>query len=255
MSPAEAVAVVAAGVGAGTINTIVGSGTLITFPVLLAVGLPPVTANVSNALGLVPGAVTGAIGYRRELSGQRGRLLRLGAVCLAGGIIGAVLLVTLPSKAFDAIVPILIAAALVLVIVQPRLARFVQSRRSRTGATAPANGGPVLALGMLLASMYGGYFGAAQGVLYLSLMGLLLDDTLQRVNGLKNVLSAMVNGIAATFFIFAAPMDWAAVGLVAGGATLGGVIGARVGRRLPPRVLRALIVIVGTVAIIQLLVR
>ncbi|WP_328916801.1 MULTISPECIES: sulfite exporter TauE/SafE family protein [unclassified Streptomyces] len=255
MSPAEALAVFAAGIGAGTINTIVGSGTLLTFPVLLAVGLPPVTANVSNALGLVPGSVAGAIGYRRELAGQRARLLRLGGVCLVGGVIGAFLLVTLPSAAFDAIVPVLIGAALVLVVLQPRLARAVQARRDRTGAEAPTHGGPVLALGLLLASMYGGYFGAAQGVIYLSLMGLLLNETLQRVNGLKNVLGALVNGVAAIFFIIVAHMDWAAVGLVAAGATIGGLVGARVGRRLPPTVLRALIVVVGVVAIVQLILR
>ncbi|HEY3482035.1 MAG TPA: sulfite exporter TauE/SafE family protein [Streptomyces sp.] len=255
MSPAEAVAVLAAGIGAGTINTIVGSGTLITFPVLLAVGLPPVTANVSNALGLVPGSVTGAIGYRRELAGQRSRLLRLGIVGLIGGFSGAVLLVTLPSKAFDAIVPVLIGAALVLVVVQPRLARALQARRDRTGADTPAHGGVALVLGMLLASMYGGYFGAAQGVLYLSLMGVLLDDTLQRINGLKNVLAAIVNGVAAVFFVFAAHMDWAAVALIAVGATIGGLIGARVGRRLPPVALRALIVVVGVAAIVQLLLK
>jgi len=252
MSPAEAVAVLAAGMGAGTINTIVGSGTLITFPVLLAVGLPPVTANVSNALGLVPGSVTGAIGYRRELVGQRDRLFRLGAVCLIGGAAGAMLLVTLPSKAFDAIVPVLIGAALVLVVLQPRLARVVQARRDADGGAAPRDGGPLLLLGMLLASVYGGYFGAAQGVIYLSLMGLLLDETLQRVNGLKNVLAAIVNGIAALFFIIVAHMDWTAVALVAAGATVGGVIGARVGRRLPPAALRGLIVVVGVVAIVQL---
>ncbi|SEO74961.1 sulfite exporter TauE/SafE family protein [Actinacidiphila rubida] len=252
MSPAEAVAVLAAGVGAGTINTIVGSGTLITFPVLLAVGLPPVTANVSNALGLVPGSVAGAIGYRKELTGQRDRLLRLGTVCLIGGAGGAMLLVTLPSKAFDAIVPVLIGLALVLVVLQPRLARFVQARRDAAGSSAPTDGGPVLLLGMLVASAYGGYFGAAQGVLYLSLMGLLLDEPLQRVNGLKNVLAAIVNGIAAVFFVIVAHMDWAAVGLIAAGATLGGMVGARIGRRLPPTALRGLIVVVGLAAIVQL---
>jgi uncharacterized membrane protein YfcA len=254
MSPAEALAVLAAGVGAGTINTIVGSGTLLTFPVLLAVGLPPVTANVSNTLGLVPGSLTGALGYRRELAGQRHRLLRLGAVGLLGGATGAILLVTLPSEAFHAIVPVLIALALVLVVLQPRLSRAVQARRERLGTGAPAHGGPLLAAGIFLASVYGGYFGAAQGVIYLSLMGLLLDETLQRVNGLKNVLAALVNGVAAVLFIIIAHMDWAAVGLIAAGATLGGLIGARVGRRLPPAALRALIVIVGVAAIVQLII-
>jgi len=255
MSPAEAVGVLAAGIGAGTINTIVGSGTLLTFPVLLAVGLPPVTANVSNTLGLVPGSVTGAIGYRRELAGQRERLMRLGAVGLVGGISGAILLVTLPSKAFNAIVPVLIAIALVLVVLQPRLARAVQARRGRDGSAVPVHGGPVLLLGMLLASVYGGYFGAAQGVLYLSLMGLFLEEPLQRLNGLKNVVAAVVNAVAALFFIVVAHMDWAAVGLIATGATIGGLIGARVGRRLPPMALRGLIVVVGIVAIVQLLLK
>jgi uncharacterized membrane protein YfcA len=255
MSPAEALAVLAAGVGAGTINTIVGSGTLLTFPVLLAVGLPPVTANVSNALGLVPGSLTGAWGYRRELTGQRDRLLRLAVVGLLGGATGAVLLVTLPSEAFHAIVPVLIALALVLVVLQPRLTRAVHARRDRRGTAAPAHGGPLLVAGIFLASVYGGYFGAAQGVLYLSLMGLLLDDTLQRINGLKNVLAAIVNGVAAVLFLFVAHMNWAAVGLVAAGATLGGLIGARVGRRLPPAALRALIVVVGAAAIVQLLLK
>ncbi|MET9217655.1 sulfite exporter TauE/SafE family protein [Streptomyces sp. NPDC088197] len=255
MTLPEALAVFAAGIGAGTINTIVGSGTLITFPVLLAVGLPPVTANVSNSLGLVPGSITGAIGYRGELQGQRPRLLRLGAVALVGGLIGAVLLVTLPSTAFKAIVPVLIAIALVLVVLQPRLARAVQARRDRTGTQAPAHGGTALVVGMLLASMYGGYFGAAQGVLYLSLMGLVLNESLQRVNGMKNVLAAVVNGVAALFFIIVAHMNWTAVGLIAGGAVIGGLIGARVGRRLPPAALRGLIVVVGTAAIVQLLLK
>lgn len=253
MSIWEAVAVCVAGIGAGTINTIVGSGTLITFPVLLSVGLPPVTANVSNALGLVPGSVSGAIGYRRELKGQRRRILRLGAVALVGALTGAALLVSLPPDAFELIVPALIAAALVLVVVQPRLARVVQRRREENGHQAPPHGGPALLGGMGLASAYGGYFGAAQGVLYLALMGLLLDDDLQRINATKNVLSAVVNGVAAVFFLFVADFDWTAVLLVAVGSTVGGQLGARIGRRLPPTALRAVIVLVGLAAIIQLL--
>ncbi|MFJ3764362.1 sulfite exporter TauE/SafE family protein [Streptomyces sp. NPDC090082] len=248
----EALAVFAAGIGAGTINTIVGSGTLITFPVLLATGLPPITANVSNALGLVPGSVSGAIGYRRELKGQKNRVLRLGAVALLGGLIGAMLLLALPSEAFDAIVPVLIGLALVLVLFQPRIAAAVQRRRERTGTEAHPDGGPVLLSGILLASMYGGYFGAAQGVLYLSLMGLLLHDDLQRINAVKNILGALVNGVAAVFFLFVADFDWTAVLLIAVGSTLGGQLGAKVGRRLPPAVLRGVIIAVGIVAILQL---
>ncbi|MEU2657998.1 sulfite exporter TauE/SafE family protein [Streptomyces sp. NPDC007325] len=245
-------AVFAAGIGAGAINTIVGSGTLITFPVLLATGLPPITANVSNALGLVPGSISGAIGYRRELKGQTRRVLRLGAAALVGGLAGAILLLALPSEAFDAIVPVLIGLALILVLFQPRIAAAVRRRRERTGTEAHPDGGPALLVGLTLASMYGGYFGAAQGVLYLSLMGLLLHDDLQRINAVKNVLGALVNGVAAVFFLFVAEFDWTAVLLIALGSTLGGQIGAKVGRRLKPAVLRGVIIAVGVVAILQL---
>ncbi|MFE6739714.1 sulfite exporter TauE/SafE family protein [Streptomyces tubercidicus] len=251
----EAVAVFAAGIGAGTINTVVGSGTLITFPVLLAFGLPPVTANVSNTLGLVPGSISGAIGYRRELTGQRSRILRFSAAALLGGLGGAVLLLALPATAFDTIVPALIAVALVLVVAQPKLSAWVRARRERNGTTAHPDGGPVLLLGLMLASVYGGYFGAAQGVIYVSLMGVLLTEDLQRINALKNVLAAVVNGVAAIFFLFVAHFDWTAVALIALGSTLGGQLGAKVGRRLPPTALRGVIVLVGLLAIVQLLLK
>ncbi|MFD3701286.1 sulfite exporter TauE/SafE family protein [Streptomyces sp. NPDC058646] len=256
MSIWESLAVFAAGIGAGTINTIVGSGTLITFPVLLATGLPPVTANVSNTLGLVPGSISGAIGYRKELQGQGSRILRLGAVSLAGGLAGAVLLLTLPSDSFDTIVPVLIGLALVLVVLQPRLAKALRRHQEAAGAdTGHPDGGPALLGGMLFSSAYGGYFGAAQGVLYLGLMGLLLREDLQRINAVKNVIAAMVNGIAAVVFLFVAEFDWTAVLLIAVGSTIGGQIGAKVGRRLPPTALGAVIVTVGVLAIVQLLVR
>ncbi|WP_149180109.1 sulfite exporter TauE/SafE family protein [Streptomyces sp. TRM49041] len=249
----EMLAVFAAGVGAGTINTIVGSGTLITFPVLLATGLPPVTATVSNALGLIPGSISGAIGYRAELAGQRARVVRLGVAAAVGGLCGAVLLTLLPSTAFETIVPVLVALALVLVVLQPRITRAVQRRRDRTGRTDTArDGGPLLFVGLLLASVYGGYFTAAQGIVYLSLMGMLLNDSLQRLNAAKNVLAAVVNSIAALFFVFAAHFDWTAVALIAVGSTIGGQLGARVGRRLPAKALRVLIVAIGGAAILQL---
>ncbi|THA78747.1 sulfite exporter TauE/SafE family protein [Streptomyces sp. A0592] len=256
MSIWESLAVLAAGIGAGTINTIVGSGTLITFPVLLATGLPPVTANVSNTLGLVPGSISGAIGYRKELRGQRARILRLGSVSLVGGLAGAALLLALPSDSFDTIVPVLIALALVLVVLQPRLAASLRRRQEAAGGdTGHPDGGPLLLGGMLFSSAYGGYFGAAQGVLYLGLMGLLLQDDLQRINAVKNVIAALVNGIAAVFFLFVAEFDWTAVLLIAVGSTIGGQIGAKVGRRLPPTILRGVIVTVGILAIVQLLIR
>ncbi|MFE3493157.1 sulfite exporter TauE/SafE family protein [Streptomyces sp. NPDC059175] len=252
----EALAVLVAGTAAGTINTIVGSGTLITFPVLLATGLPPVTATVSNALGLIPGAVSGAIGYRAELTGQRRRVLRLGLAALIGGLTGAVLLLSLPPTAFETIVPVLVALALVLVVLQPRISRTVQRRREENGAADPhPDGGPLLFVALMLASVYGGYFTAAQGIIYLSLMGMLLHDGLQRLNAVKNVLAAVVNSVAALFFLFVAEFDWTAVLLIAVGSMIGGQIGATIGRKLPPTVLRILIVIVGSAAIVQLLLR
>ncbi|MFE2347980.1 MULTISPECIES: sulfite exporter TauE/SafE family protein [Kitasatospora] len=249
----EMTAVLLAGIAAGAINTIVGSGTLITFPVLLAVGLPPVTANVSNSLGLVPGSLAGAIGYRAELAGQRHRLLRFGTASLLGGLTGAALLVTLPGSAFEAVVPVLILTALVLVVLQPRVARAMAARRA-AGTAAPAtDGGWPLLFCIGLTGVYGGYFGAAQGVLLLALMGMLLPDDLQTINGIKNVLAVIVNGVAALFFLFTSHIDWTAALLIAAGATLGGVLGAKVGRRLPPIALRGLIVLVGLAAVTKLL--
>ncbi|MFG3305878.1 sulfite exporter TauE/SafE family protein [Streptomyces wuyuanensis] len=252
----EAVAIFVAGTAAGTINTIVGSGTLITFPVLLATGLPPVTATVSNALGLIPGSISGAIGYRAELTGQKRRILRLGLAALVGGLAGAMLLLLLPPTAFETIVPVLVALALVLVVLQPRISAAVQRRRERRGTGAPhPDGGPLLFTALMLASVYGGYFTAAQGIVYLSLMGMLLDDSLQRLNATKNVLAAIVNSVAALFFLFVAHFDWTAVLLIAVGSAIGGQLGARIGRRLSPVVLRTFIVLVGTAAIVQLVLR
>jgi uncharacterized protein len=239
-----------AGIAAGTINTVVGSGTLITFPVLLGVGLPPVTANVSNAVGLFPGSFVGAYGYRRELAGQRGRVLRLAPATILGATAGALLLLVLPAGAFKAIVPALIVLALLLVIFGPRLTRWTTARgHAPTEAVTPA-----LWLAAAGTGVYGGYFGAAQGVLFMGFLGLLLTETLQRQNALKNVLAGLVNLVAAIVFVCSTHIDWAAAGLVAAGSIVGGVLGARIGRRLPPAALRALIVVVGIVAIVKLVV-
>lgn len=244
----EAAGVVLAGVFAGTINTVVGSGTLVTFPALLAAGFPPVVANVSNSLGLVPGSLSGAVGYRSELIGQRRRLWQLGSASLLGGICGATLLLTLPPEAFKAIVPVLIAVALVLVIVQPWLAR----RLAHLQLPPQAHASFGLWIGVFLTGVYGGYFGAAQGVLLLGLMGVLVQDSLQRINAVKNVLALLVNLVAGIVFVFIAHVAWLAVLLVAIGSLAGGWLGARVGRRLPPMALRALIVVVGVTAIVEL---
>ncbi|ASF10552.1 hypothetical protein NBRGN_027_01460 [Nocardia brasiliensis NBRC 14402] len=249
----EQLAIFGAGIAAGGINTIVGSGTLITFPALLAFGLPPVTANVSNTIGLVPGAISGVHGYRRELAGQRERLVRLGTASLLGGITGAVLLLTLPANAFKAIVPVLIILALVLVVVQPRLSRWVKARRADGEGPAPKHGGPVLFVAVFATGIYGGYFGAAQGVLLLGLLGVLVHEDIQRLNGVKNVLALIVNGVSALIFIVIADVNWQAVGLIALGSIIGGQLGAKMGRRMPPNVLRAVIVVVGTIAVVRLL--
>ncbi len=253
MTGLEVVAVLLAGVAAGTINTVVGSGTLITFPTLLAVGVPPVTANVSNTIGLVPGSVSGAIGYRRELAGQRTRLLRLGIASLLGGVAGALLLLLLPEEAFDAIVPALIALGCLLVLFQPAIGRRVSAAATARGAETPHGSVWVWVL-VLLISVYGGYFGAAQGVLLMAVLGIGISDSLQRLNGAKNVLAGLVNGVAALVFIAVADVDWAAVGLVALGSVVGGQLGASVGRRLPPLALRIFIVAVGVTALVSFLV-
>ena len=252
MTPWEMAAMLAAGTGAGAVNAVVGSGTLITFPVLLATGLPPVTATVSNGLGLVPGSITAVFGYREELRGQGRRVLLLGIGAVLGGLAGAVLLLTLPASAFERIVPVLVGLALVLVACQPWIAKRVRRRREAGSSPVHRDGGPLLFAGLTLASVYGGYFSAAQGIIYVSLMGMLLDETLQRLNAVKNVLAAVVNSVAAVLFLFFAHFDWTAVVLIAAGSALGGLIGARTGRRFSPAVLRTLIVSVGTVALVHL---
>jgi uncharacterized membrane protein YfcA len=252
VTPFEVVAILLAGVGAGTINPVVGWGTLITFPTLVAFGLPRVTANVSNTVGLVPGSLSGAIGYRRELAGQRGRLLRLGSASLVGGILGAVLLLWLPSAAFDAIVPALIALGLLLVVTGPAISRRVTARAEARGGM-PEHGHWWVWPAILLTGVYGGYFGAAQGVLLMAVLGIGIADDLQRHNATKNVLAMIVNGVAALVFIAVADIDWAVAGLIAVGSVVGGQLGAGVGRRLPPLALRAVIVVVGVTAIVALL--
>jgi uncharacterized membrane protein YfcA len=245
------VALAAAGMWAGTINTVVGSGTLVTFPVLLAFNYAPVTANVTNTLGLVPGSASGAYGYREELGGQWRRTARLACASLVGGVCGAVLLLVLPASAFKAIVPAFIAVALALVVFQPRLTAALDARgRERT-----PHAGPVVMLAVFAAGVYGGYFGAAQGILLLAILGLGLPESLQRINAVKNVLAGLVNLVAAVVFVIVAHIAWDAAALIAVGAALGGVLGARVGRRLPPAVLRAVIVVVGLSAIAQLVLR
>jgi uncharacterized protein len=242
--------VFAAGIFAGGINTVVGSGTLVTFPVLLGVGLPPVTANVSNTVGLFPGSFVGAYGYRRELAGQRRRAIVLSTASIIGAVIGALLLLWLPAGAFKAIVPALILLALVLVVFGRHITRWLAARGRHAGDGVT----PGLWIATLGTGIYGGYFGAAQGVLLMGFLGLFLAESLQRQNALKNVLAGLVNFVAAVVFVATTHIDWVAAGLIAAGSILGGVLGAAVGRRLPPAALRGVIVVVGIVAFVKLVV-
>ena len=278
----RALAIFAAGLAAGTINTVVGSGTLITFPTLLAFGYPPVLANVSNNVGLVPGVASGVYGYRSELGGQRRRLIRLGSASVCGGLVGAILLLTLPQSAFKAHragadrarrgdghhpapageVGGRAAAGAGRPGAPPDggAAQAARRRRRERGSAASvaaaaeeAIGGPVLWVLVFLAGIYGGYFGAAQGVLLIGMLGIALNDSLQRINAAKNVLAGLVNGLAAVVFILATHVDWGVAGLIAAGSIIGGQVGARIGKRLPPWGLRVVIVCVGTAALIKLL--
>ena len=242
-------AVVLAGMGAGAVNAVIGSGSLITFPTLLAVGFSPVVANVSNNIGLVPGSIASALGYRRELEGQGQRARTLALASGSGGLCGAVLLLTLPSQVFDTIVPVLVLAACALMAAQPRLSVWVAGRRAQdardVGLTPMA-----IAFG---AGIYGGYFGAAQGIILLSMLAVFVPDDLRRSNALKNVLAGTVNGVAALIFIVFADVAWDAVALVGLGAVAGGILGAKVGRRVPPVILRTLVVVLGVAVAIRLI--
>lgn len=279
MSVLEMVLIVLAGVAAGTINTVVGSGTLVTFPTLVAFGFPPVTATMSNAVGLVPGSLSGTWGYRRELRGQWKRLRWQLPASLIGSITGAWLLLHLPEQTFKRVVPALLVLALILVVAQPRIQAWARRRAERhapvvvgrgdgssgpevsgggvvTETTAAPTGiGPVrmtaLVLATYAAGVYGGYFAAAQGIILIGIMGILLTNSLQEINAAKNLLSLVVNVVSATFYtIFAFDrIDWAAAGLIAVGTLIGGFVGAHIGRRLSPRWLRGVIVVLGLTAL------
>ncbi|MBN1092573.1 sulfite exporter TauE/SafE family protein [Blastococcus sp. TML/M2B] len=257
MSGWEMVAVLAAGLAAGGINAVVGSGTLVSFPVLLAVGIPPVPATISNSLGLIAGNASGAFGYRRELRGQRRRLLTLLPASVLGGLTGAFLLLHLPASTFEAVVPVLIGLAVTLVAVQPLVQRALKRRRSAGEEEQRVGLGRTAALfgGAYLTGTYGGYFAASQGVLQIGIFGLLLRESLQRLNALKNVLTLAVNTVAAGAYVVVATdrVDWAAAGLLAVGSLIGGYVSSRYGRKLPEPVLRTAIVALGLVAIAVLL--
>ena len=250
MSALQALAIAGAGLVAGTVNTVVGSGSLITFPTLLGFGYPAVLANVSNTVGLVPGSASAVVAYRSELAGQGRRVGVLGWASGAGSLAGAVLLLALPHSVFRHVVPVLILAACVLVALQPVLARRLADHHARR-----PHGGVWLFSSVLASGVYGGYFGAAQGVILMGLLGAFLPDGLQRLNAVKNVLALIVNVVSALFFVAVTHVAWEVAGLVASGAVVGGQLGGVVGRRLSPGLMRAVIIAVGLAAAIALLVQ
>lgn len=258
MGPIDAVLVLLAGLLAGTVNTVVGAGSLITFPLLVALGFPPLTANVSNTVGLVPAAVTGAWGYRAELAGVWRTIGRMVVMSAVGGVAGGLLLVLAPAESFVAVVPWLLILAAALAAAQPRVAAYVRRRAAEKAggevepghSTLPLTAG--LALGVAATGVYGGYFGAAQGVILLALLGIAWTTDLHRANGAKNVLAGVANLVSATVFVVGGFVDWRLAGLIAVGSAVGGVIGARVGRRIPAPLLRGLIVTVAVFAAVVL---
>jgi uncharacterized membrane protein YfcA len=241
-----------AGLWAGTINSVVGSGTLVTFPVLIALGYAPVAASISNAMGLVAGNMTGAWGYRRELTGRGRQLLRLLPASLLGGITGAWLLLNLPERVFHYVAPVLIIVALLMVVFQPRLQTWVRDRAGNPEhALHDKRHGAVLVLLVFLAGIYGGYFVAAQGILLVGILGVFMTGTMQNANAMKNILVLGVNLVAAcSYLLFAFErIEWPVVGLIAISSLLGGIVGSKVGRRLSPVVLRSIIFALGLVAL------
>ncbi len=248
-----------AGLWAGTINTIVGSGSLVTFPVLVALGFAPVNSIISNAMGLVAGGFSGAWGYRREARTVPKTILKLVPASLVGGVLGAFLLLHLPETVFGYVAPVLIAIAILLVIFQPRLARWVRERQSG-GALRPAHADdqklPALVYVLVfLIGVYGGYFTAAQGILVMAVLGIFFHGSLQQSNAIKVILSLVVNLVAAASYLLFAfdRINWLIVLLIAGGSLVGGFIGARVGRKLSPLLLRSFIVVLGLVALVVMI--
>ncbi len=284
VTPAAGIEVAAAGLAAGLVNAVVGSGSLITFPLLLALGYPPVVANVSNNVGLVPASVGAAVTQRRELTGRPRQLAVFLATAAVGGCAGGVLLVVLPGSVFERVVPYLILVAAALMAVRPRLAVRVRDRAARRqagghagaeaggpgapgavptrGATpasgttsAPAPAPTWLPVALFGAAVYSGYFGAAVGVIVLSLLAVALTEEIHRLNVWKNAVVGLSNATAAVVFVAASHVEWVVAGILAVSSLAGGQLGVHVGKRIPPAVLRAVVVVVGVVVAVVLLVR
>ncbi len=253
---AKSAVIVLAGGAAGFINSIVGSGTLISFPTLVGLGFAERAANIANGTGLFPGSMSAVAAQRPELAGQRSRLVRLLPASLLGGITGAILLLTLPGSWFKRIVPFLILFGVGLVVAGPTIQRKLRERNGSStidGNPGAERIGPFVLVAVYLAGVYGGYFGAAQGIILMGILGVGIRDALPRLNAVKNVLAGTVNGIAAVVFVIKGDILWSVVGLVAVGSIVGGVVGAKVGRKISPTVLRGCIVVIGVVAATRLL--
>ncbi len=258
-------AILAAGTAAGFINAIVGSGTLVSFPTLLGVGFDRLSANMANNIGLFPGSLSASYGFRRELAGQRKRILALAPASAIGALTGALLLLKLPSSYFRAVVPFLILIGVALVAFQPKLQARLKARRALdtnhtpnapsepSAPDAAEKISPVMWCGVALAGVYGGYFGAAQGVILIGLLGTGFDDELVRINALKNALATVVNGVAALVFVIRGNIPWAAAALVAVGSIIGAQLGSKVGRRIPAHILRVAIICLGSFVAIKML--
>ena len=258
MPASQFVLIALAGLGAGAVNSLVGSGTLITFPTLVTLGFPPLTATISNSVGLVAGGLSGTWAYRRELSGQGNRLRWQIPGSFIGAVLGAWLLLHLPERVFNRVVPVLLIGALVLVVIGPRIQALAQHRAEAAGRSVHHLGGGRLAaltVGTFAVGVYGGYFSAAQGILLIGVMGVLLPESMQRMNAAKNLLSLVVNLVAALAYILVAfdRISWVAAGLIAVGSLVGGYLGAHYGRRLSPNALRAVILVVGLIGLYRLM--
>jgi uncharacterized membrane protein YfcA len=238
------VGALAAGVLAGVVSVVASLASLVSYPALLAVGLPPLTANVTNTVALSCNAIGAAAGSQPELRGQRSRVLRLGAVCVLGGAVGALLLLVTPAEAFQRIVPWLIGLASLLLLARP----LVQRERGPRGGDRH----PLVVAGMFLAAVYAGYFGAAAGVLMLALLSAVTTDSHARVNALKNVVLGLGNATAALGFAVLGPVSWTAAVPLAVGFFGGGLLGPRIVRRLPGAALRVAIGLLGIALAVRL---
>jgi uncharacterized protein len=259
LDPAQLLLLAAAALLAGAVNAVAGGGSLLSFPALLAVGYPAITANVTNSVALTPGYFGGTLGYRRELAGQRRRILALGATSAIGAVAGAVLLLVSSPELFERIVPFLIFLACGLLALQPRLARLVRARHpgdgdQEPGAPAGAGGhtGPLFAT-QFLTAVYGAYFGAGMGIMMLAILGIFLTDSLQRLNALKGLLSFLISVVAAVWFALFAEVGWVAVAVMAVASLLGGQLGVVLARRLNDQVLRWLVIAFGVAVGLRLL--